>query len=58
MVGLLTVLNIKVEKQQRPAEVINHVVLTLSMLTMAVDAIKMGFSNGMVVRKNSTILIP
>ncbi|XP_050695447.1 ninjurin-2-like isoform X3 [Eriocheir sinensis] len=58
MVGLLTAFNINVDKQQRPSEVINHVVLTLSMLTMAVDAIKMGFNSGMVVRKNSTTLIP
>ena len=37
---------------------INHVILTLCMLVMAIDAIKMGFDNGMIVSKNSTTLIP
>lgn len=52
------ILNIRKEKHQKPAKMINHVILMLSMLIMGTDAIKMGFDNGMVVRKNSTTLIP
>ncbi|KAK8391071.1 hypothetical protein O3P69_017015 [Scylla paramamosain] len=58
LMGPLTVLNITKKEHHKSTEMINHVILTLSMLVMAIDAIKLGFDNGMVVRKNSTTLIP
>ncbi|XP_068242145.1 ninjurin-2-like isoform X3 [Palaemon carinicauda] len=51
-------LNIKRKSHQVSAEILNHAVLVLSLLTLAIDAIKLGFNNGKNLQKGEGFLIP
>ncbi|XP_042212418.1 ninjurin-2-like isoform X3 [Homarus americanus] len=58
LLGVLAVFNINKPTHQYPSVVINHVVMGLNMLIMALDAIQAGFDNGFRPVKNSTTFIP
>ncbi|XP_076057719.1 ninjurin-2-like isoform X3 [Oratosquilla oratoria] len=58
LIPVLAVLNINIRERQSPAQLINHSVLGLSLLTLAIDSLKMGFDGGFQPKQNVSSLTP